>query len=80
MKASALPGELRQDAHRRPGSAPRTVEGKRKKGGVGAGGAGKKLLGPYLVFPRPSRNAFLLAFCRAPNGPEISKNYPAAFS
>jgi len=31
-----------------------TVEGKRNGSGVGAGGAREKLLGPYLVFPRPS--------------------------
>jgi hypothetical protein len=39
----------------------RAVEGKRKGSGEGAGGAREKLLGPYLVSPRPSF-AFAFAF------------------
>ena len=40
----------------------RAVEGKRKGSGVGAGGAREKLLGPDMVFPRPSCIAFEFAF------------------
>jgi len=45
----------------------RTVEGKRKGSGEGAGGAREKLLGPDMVFPRPSCNAFEFEFHLAPN-------------
>jgi hypothetical protein len=34
------------------------LRGKRNGSGEGAGGAREKLLGPYLVFPRPSCIAF----------------------
>jgi len=46
--------------------SPGRLRGKRKRGGVGAGGAGKKLLGPDLVLPRPSCIAFASAFEPAP--------------
>ncbi len=39
-----------------------SVEGKRKGSGEGAGGARGKLLGPYMVSPRPSCIAFVFAF------------------
>jgi hypothetical protein len=44
-----------------------SVEGKRKGSGEGAGGARGKLLGPYLVPPRPSCIAFEFGFPEAPN-------------
>jgi len=53
----------------------RAVEGKRKGSGEGAGGAREKLLGPYVVFSRPSCIAFQFVFkATAANFLEFKKN------